>query len=382
MAVDGVPDDASKRPPRVLVVGAGFAGFHCLQTLESLLPPGAAELVAVNPTDYMLYVPLLPEVAAAILEPRRVTVPLRARLPRTQVALGNITAIDLASRTCTLVDVERRPRTLVWDRLVLACGSVTRLLSVPGVTDHAIGFKSIAEAVYLRDHVLRQLELAELAEDPAERSARTTFVVVGAGYTGTEVAAQGQLLTAEGLRHFPRLSSGGVRWVLLDLAPRVLPGLNPSLSAPGDAGAPPPGRGGAARDHGQRSHRHLRRAQRRYADPDQNGRVVRGRASRSAGGGRGSADPGGSRGRRRASRGARPPRCLRRGRRSRRAGPRPTGRDHRHDRPARPAAGPTGRVQHRGVARVRGARPLPTSPTRSTCLSPARSPKPSPAATT
>ena len=230
--VDGVPVDTSKRSPRVLVVGAGFAGFHCLQTLESLLPPGAAELVAVNPTDYMLYVPLLPEVAAAILEPRRVTVPLRARLPRTQVALGNITAIDLASRTCTLVDVERRPRTLVWDRLVLACGSVTRLLSVPGVIDHAIGFKSIAEAVYLRDHVLRQLELAELAEDPAERSARTTFVVVGAGYTGTEVAAQGQLLTAEGLRHFPRLSSGGVRWVLLDLAPRVLPGLNPSLSAP------------------------------------------------------------------------------------------------------------------------------------------------------
>ena len=88
MAVDGVPDDTSRRRPRVLVVGAGFAGFHCLRTLESRLPPEAAELVAVNPADYMLYVPLLPEVAAAILEPRRVTVPLRARLPRTQVALG------------------------------------------------------------------------------------------------------------------------------------------------------------------------------------------------------------------------------------------------------------------------------------------------------
>src|SRR4029453_18953730 len=99
--------------------------------------------------------------------------------------------------------------------------SGARLLSAPGVTDHAIGFKSIAEAVYLRDHVLRQLELAELAEDPAERAARTTFVVVGAGYTGTEVAAQGQLLTGAALRHFPGLSPGEVRWVLLDLAPRV-----------------------------------------------------------------------------------------------------------------------------------------------------------------
>ena len=233
MAVDGVADGTSTRPPRVLVVGAGFAGFHCLRTLESRLPPEAAELVVVNPADHMLYVPLLPEVAAAVLEPRRATVPLRAQLPRTQVLLGNVTAIDLAARTCTVVDVEYRPRTLVWDRLMLACGSVTRLLSVAGVTDHAIGFKSIAEAVYLRDHVLRQLELAELAEDPAERLARTTFVVVGAGYTGTEVAAQGQLLTERAMRHFPRLAStGAARWVLLDLASRVLPGLNPHLSAP------------------------------------------------------------------------------------------------------------------------------------------------------
>jgi NADH dehydrogenase len=116
--------------------------------------------------------------------------------------------------------------------LVLACGSVTRLLAVPGVADHAKGFKSIAEAVFLRDHVLRQLELAEVADDPAERAARCTFVVVGAGYTGTEVVGQGQLLTRDALRQFPGLSRREVRWVLLDLAPRVLPGLNPSLSAP------------------------------------------------------------------------------------------------------------------------------------------------------
>jgi NADH dehydrogenase len=215
-----------------VVVGAGFAGYHCLRTLESRLPPGAADLVAVNPADYMLYVPLLPEVAAATLEPRRVAVPLRARLPRTRVVLGNIAEVDLATRTCTVVDVERRPRVLAWDRLLVACGSVTRLLSVPGVADHAKGFKSIAEAVHLRDHVLRQLELAEVADDPAERAARTTFVVVGAGYTGTEIVGQGQLLTRHALRQFPGLSPDEVRWVLLDLAPRVLPGLNPTLSGP------------------------------------------------------------------------------------------------------------------------------------------------------
>jgi NADH dehydrogenase len=226
------PADAAGDRPRVVVVGAGFAGFHCLRTLESRLPTGAAELVVVNPADYMLYVPLLPEVAAAILEPRRVAVPLRAQLPRTRVVLGTTAEIDPSARTCTVVDVERRPRALTWDRLVLACGSVTRLLSVPGVADHAKGFKSIAEAVYLRDHVLRQLELAEQASDPAERAARATFVVVGAGYTGTEVVGQGQLLTEEALRHFPGLRPGEVRWLLLDLSVRVLPGLDPRLSGP------------------------------------------------------------------------------------------------------------------------------------------------------
>jgi NADH dehydrogenase len=217
-----------------MVVGAGFAGFHCLRTLEKRLPPGAADLIVVNPADYMLYVPLLPEVAAAILEPRRVAVPLRARLLRTRVMLGNAAEIDVAQRTCSVLDIERRRRTLGWDRLVVACGAVTRLLSVPGVADHAKGFKSIAEAIHLRDHVLRQLELAELATDSAERAARTTFVVVGAGYTGTEVVGQGQLLTRHGLRQFPGLRPGEVRWVLLDLAPRVLPGLNPRLSAPAE----------------------------------------------------------------------------------------------------------------------------------------------------
>lgn len=232
MTAGGPSDETPGRRPRVVVVGAGFAGYHCLRTLESRLPRGAADLVAVNPADYMLYVPLLPEVVASILEPRRVAVPLRSGLPRTQVVLGNIAGVDVAARTCTVVDVERRARELTWDRLVLACGSVTRLLAVPGVADHAKGFKSIAEAVFLRDHVLRQLELAEVADDPAERAARCTFVVVGAGYTGTEVVGQGQLLTRDALRQFPGLSRREVRWVLLDLAPRVLPGLNPSLSAP------------------------------------------------------------------------------------------------------------------------------------------------------
>jgi NADH:ubiquinone reductase (H+-translocating) len=224
--------DGLMRYPRVLVLGTGFAGFHCLRALERRLPVDAAELVAVNPSDYMLYVPLLPEVAGGILDPRRIAVPLRLRLPRTRLVLGEATGVDIAQRTCTVVDVEGRPRTLDWDRLVITCGAVTRLLSVEGVAAYAKGFKTIAEALYLRDHILREIELAELADDPVERRARTTFVVVGAGYTGTEFAAQCQLLMRAALRCHPGIPEEEGRVLLLDLADRVLPGLNVRLAGP------------------------------------------------------------------------------------------------------------------------------------------------------
>ncbi|WP_279581838.1 NAD(P)/FAD-dependent oxidoreductase [Fodinicola feengrottensis] len=182
---------------RVVVIGAGFAGYHCLRTLERQLPADVAELVVVSPTDYMLYIPLLPEVAGGVLEPRQVAVPLRVKLPRTRLQLGMVTAIDLAGRHLTVVNDEGHAVELAFDHLVITSGSVTRLLSIPGVADYAKGFKSVAEAIYLRDHILRQLEYADLAETEEERTARMTFVVVGAGYTGTELVAQGQQLTKQ-----------------------------------------------------------------------------------------------------------------------------------------------------------------------------------------
>ncbi|MGH3418635.1 MAG: NAD(P)/FAD-dependent oxidoreductase [Streptosporangiaceae bacterium] len=217
--------------PRVLVLGAGFAGYHCLRRLERRLPAGTAEVIAVSPADYMLYVPLLPEVTAGVLGPHRVAVPLRTHLRRSRLVLGTVTSLDLDERACSVADIEGRRRVVPYDRLVITCGSVTRLLAVPGVAEHAMGFKSVAEALYLRDHILQQLELAEQCDDDDERAARLTFVVVGAGYTGTEVAAQGALLTQRALRHRPQLR-GQVRWVLVDLASRVLPGLDAGLSGP------------------------------------------------------------------------------------------------------------------------------------------------------
>ncbi|GAA3426781.1 hypothetical protein GCM10018953_39640 [Streptosporangium nondiastaticum] len=214
---------------RVVIVGGGFAGFTAARTLARMAR-GAIEIVLVNPTDYFLYLPLLPEVAAGVLDPRKVAIPLASNCPGVRHMLASAESVDVEARRVTCVDAEGNRRDLSYDRLVLAVGSVNKLLPVPGVAEHAHGFRSVAEALYLRDHLIRQIELADASDDPEERRARCTFVVVGAGYTGTEVAAQGQLLTRDAVRRRPGLRDQPIRWILADLAPRILPELDRRLS--------------------------------------------------------------------------------------------------------------------------------------------------------
>jgi NADH:ubiquinone reductase (H+-translocating) len=219
--------------PRVVVVGGGFAGFHAARVLSRRLGD-SADVVLVNATDYFLYLPLLPEVAAGVLEPRRIAVPLAASLAGVDVVLGTVDEIDFDGRRVGWVDPEGGRGGVTYDRLLLAVGSVNKLLPIPGVGEHAHGFRSLAEAMYLRDHITRQIEIAAATDDRAERTARCTFVVVGAGYTGTEVAAQGVLFTDSLVAAHPRLHDQPVRWMLLDTAERVLPELDPRLSRTAD----------------------------------------------------------------------------------------------------------------------------------------------------
>lgn len=215
--------------PRVIVVGSGFAGFFAARTLERALPPDAAELVLVNATDHLCLSPLLPEVAAGRLDPRRLAISLHGSLRRTRILQGLVNAVDFDARTVSVLCGLDAPVQLSWDRLVLTLGSVTRTFSTPGVAEHALGLKTLVEATYIHDHVLRQLELADATDDRAERRARLTFLVVGAGYTGTETAAQLQRMTLAQLDRFPRLARDGVTWMLLDLSERVLPELGRHL---------------------------------------------------------------------------------------------------------------------------------------------------------
>ncbi|MDI1464654.1 FAD-dependent oxidoreductase [Catellatospora sp. KI3] len=214
--------------PRVVIVGAGFAGFHTARKLHRLARD-RAEIILVNPDDYLLYLPLLPQVMAGVLEPRRITVSLAATLPGVRVLPGTVDDVDLGGGTVSYTEPHGRAARLDYDRLVLTPGSVNRLLPIPGVAQHAHGLRGLAEALYLRDHITLQIELAAATADAHERRARATFVVVGAGYTGTEAAAYGQLLTDALARTQPALRERP-RWLLLDTAERVLPDLAPKLS--------------------------------------------------------------------------------------------------------------------------------------------------------
>jgi NADH:quinone reductase (non-electrogenic) len=220
---------ARTTPPRVLVVGSGFAGFHCMRRLEKHLPPDAAELLLASAGDYLLYSPLLPNVAAGVVEPRHIAVGLHNELQRARILQGHVVAVDIGGRTATLRRMDGSEHQLGWDRLVLAPGGVTRTFNIPGVAEHALGLKTLAEAAYLRDHVLRELDNADAADDPARRRACCTFVVVGAGYSGTETAAQMQHITRRAAAEYPRLRPEDIRWVLVDLADRVLPELDQKL---------------------------------------------------------------------------------------------------------------------------------------------------------
>ncbi len=218
---------------RVVIIGGGFAGYNAAKALLKTVGD-ETEVVVLNPTDYFLYLPLLPEVAAGILEARRISVSIPGTLRGVRLVLGTATSVDFDGRSVSYTDPEDRERHIGYDRLVLAAGSVNKLLPIPGVPEYAHGFRGLPEALYLRDHLTRQIELAASTDDQAERDARCTFVVVGAGYTGTEVAAQGPAFTAALAARHPELEGQQIRWLLLDIAERVLPELDERLGVTAD----------------------------------------------------------------------------------------------------------------------------------------------------
>jgi NADH:ubiquinone reductase (H+-translocating) len=214
----------------VVIVGSGFTGFECARRLARRLRKSDIDVTMISPVDYMLYTPLLPDVAGGVVDARFVTIPLAGTLKGVQKIRGRVDSVDLDQRRLTFTDLEKRTRELSWDRLVLTPGSVTRLFDIPGLSQYARGLKSPAEALYLRDRVLEQLELSTVEDDARLAQSRRTIVVVGASYSGTELVMQLRALADAAAKQMS-FDANDVKFVLLDLAEQVMPEVGEKLGA-------------------------------------------------------------------------------------------------------------------------------------------------------
>ncbi|MFE0739078.1 NAD(P)/FAD-dependent oxidoreductase [Streptomyces sp. NPDC058855] len=219
-------------PARILVVGGGYVGMYTALRLQrqlgAELRAGTAEIVVVTPDPYMTYQPFLPEAAAGSISPRHVVVPLRRVLPRCRVLIGEVHSVDHAARTATLSTLATEEEgtgdtRLTYDELVIAPGSVSRTLPVPGLADHGIGFKTVEEAIGLRNHVIEQMDIASSTRDPALRDAALTFVFVGGGYAGVEALAELEDMARYAARHYHNVKPEDLKWVLVEATDRILP---------------------------------------------------------------------------------------------------------------------------------------------------------------
>lgn len=215
---------------QVVIAGGGFGGFYAARALERLLPAQSARVTLVNDANFLLYTPLLPGAAGATLDPRHVVVPLRSQLRRTDLVIGRVTGADPASRTLGVRRIDGEHLDLHYDQLVVALGSVSRTLPIPGLAEHAIGLKSLSDATALRNQVLICMDIAESLEDPARRAEYLGFVFVGAGYAGVEGLAELQDFAAQAIELYPRCRAQGMRWVLVEARERIMQEVPESLS--------------------------------------------------------------------------------------------------------------------------------------------------------
>jgi NADH:ubiquinone reductase (H+-translocating) len=214
---------------RILIVGGGYIGMYTALRLQRSLHPGEAHITLIDADSYMTYQPFLPEAAAGNLEPRHVVVPLRRVLRRCTVLNGWVTEIDTAARSVRFEPHSGEARSVGYDVLVVAVGSISRTLPIPGLAECGIGFKTVEEAIHLRNQVLAQFDLASSTADPDVRRKALTFAFVGAGFAGVEALAELEDMAADACRYFPAVERSDMSWYLIEATDRILPEVGPEM---------------------------------------------------------------------------------------------------------------------------------------------------------
>jgi NADH dehydrogenase len=217
-------------PFEIVIAGGGFGGLYAARRLERRLPRHSARITVVSDVNFLLYTPLLPGAAAGTLEPRHVVVPLREELEWSELLLGRLTGVDPGVNEVYVRTLDERDETLRYDQLIVAVGSVSRPLPVPGLAEHALGFKTLSDAIALRNRALLNLEIAESLPDDDTRREYLTSVFVGAGYAGVEGFAELQDYVTDIIEKYPRCRVVGTRWVLVEAQDRIMREIPESLA--------------------------------------------------------------------------------------------------------------------------------------------------------
>lgn len=217
------------QPTRILILGGGYVGMYTALGLQKKLRLKEASVTVVDPQPHMTYQPFLPEAAAGSIDPRSVVVPLRRTLRRCHVVTARVQKIEHARKMVTVEAIDGHIEEIGYDVLVVALGSVARLLPIPGLAECGISFKTIGEAIYLRNHVLSRMDLASSTLDPALRKRLLTFTFVGGGFAGIESLAELEDMARDATRYYENIEPEDMRWVLVEAAGRVLPEVRDSL---------------------------------------------------------------------------------------------------------------------------------------------------------
>ena len=214
---------------RIVIVGGGFAGVKCAETLSHGLSPDGTEIVLFNNENHLVFSPLLAEVVGSSVNPIDVIVPLRQLLPRVFCRTEEVQNVNFEKSEVEYQAENGEMAEMRYDQLVLACGNITNLNIVPGMADHALPLKTVGDAATLRSHIMERMEKAEVAEEQARRCWHLTFIIVGGGFSGAEAAGEVNDLVRSSARYFKSFTREDVTVILIHSRDQILPEISPDL---------------------------------------------------------------------------------------------------------------------------------------------------------
>ena len=214
---------------RIIILGGGFGGVKCARTLRKLLSPDKHEILLFSKENHLVFHPLLAEVAGAGLQPKDVAAPLRQLLNGVWCRTEEVLNLDLAGSMIEYEAHDGTHKTMHYDQLVIACGNDANLAMIPGMEDHAFPLKKVGDALALKSHIMEQMEKAEVCDDPVRRKWYLSFIIVGGGFSGVEVAGEINDLVRRSLKYFHHIRPEETCVSLIHSRDQVLPEVSPQL---------------------------------------------------------------------------------------------------------------------------------------------------------